>query len=633
MKKKIIEFVKLDKFLFVALAAVLVLHYSHFVSRLIDSALLTFFASIATLPVLFSAYQALKNKKITVDLLASVALAVSLLNQQWASAVFINLMLTSARIFDSYTQNRARNAIKSLLKLRPEKVKVQRPASTAGEGTEIIEESVNKIRKGDLIIVELGDRVPVDGIIVSGTAQIDESSLTGESLPVDKSINDEVLSSTMNVSGSLVIRAEKVGKDTAFEKVIHLVEESQKDKAGIQTTADKFTAWYITATFLGAILIYVFTRDTSIVLAVLLVTCADDIAVAIPIAFSAGIASAARRGIIIKGGSFLEGLVNVKTIIVDKTGTLTKGMLHVTQVYPLGEKPSQKIVSLAASADFFSEHPVARAIIRYAEEQRINFEKTEEFEEYSGKGSMAVLTGQKIICGKIDFLQSLGVVISPKQNTQIEKIKEAGTGSLLSVAVGNQLVGLILFEDEIREEAKETVRKLRAQGVENIVMLTGDNEKVAKKVSDFIGLTAYHANLLPEDKITYVKKYLNTKTKVAMIGDGVNDAAALALADVGIAMGALGTDAAIEAADIALMKDDLSKVSEAIEIGQVVTKISRQDFWIWGIVNAIGLGLVFARIIGPEGAAAFNFITDFFPLLNSMRMFGYHPNLIFAQRK
>lgn len=626
MKRKIIQFVGLDKFLLGTLFVVLILHYSHFVSDSLDAVFLTFFASIATLPILYSAYQSLKKKKITVDLLAGVALTVSLLTQQWASAVFINLMLTSARIFDGYTQDRARSAIKSLLKLRPEKVKVKR-------GEEIIEESLTKIQKDDLIIVELGDRIPVDGIVASGMAQIDQSSLTGESLPVEKGVGDEVLSSTMNVSGSLVIRAEKVGKDTTFEKVVKLVEESQKDKAGIQTTADRFTAWYISITFLGAILVYVFSRDLNVVLSVLLVTCADDIAVAIPMAFSAGIASAARQGIIIKGGSFLEGLMQVKTIIMDKTGTLTKGMLKVSQIYALSEKTPSEVVSLAASADFFSEHPVAHAIIRYVTEQKIAFEKTEEFEEHSGQGSLAVLSGKKIICGKMDFLQNSGITISPEQQGKIEKIREEAVGSILPVAYEGKLIGIILLEDEIREEAVATIKKLRTLGVEKIIMLTGDNEKVAKKVSDSIGLTAYHANLLPEDKIKYIRQYLNAKSKVAMIGDGVNDAAALALADIGIAMGALGTDAAIEAADIALMKDDLSKVPEAIEISQSVTRISRQNFWVWGLVNAVGLGLVFSKIIGPEGAAAFNFVTDFFPLLNSMRMFGYRSGFFFDAEK
>ncbi len=623
---KRIQFIRSDKFLLFSLLIVLLLHYSKLSSLSIDFVLLTFFASIATLPVLYSAYQSLKNKKVSVDLLAGVALMVSLLNEQWASAVFINLMLTSARIFDVYTQERARDAIGNLLRLRPEKVKVKKSG-------EIIEESVSKIKKDDLIIVELGERIPVDGIVVSGQAQIDQSSLTGESQLVEKNVDNEVLSSTMNVSGSLVIRAEKVGKDTIFEKMVKLVEQSQKDKAGIETIADKFTGWYISITFLGAGLIYAFSRDLGLVLSVLLVTCADDIAVAIPMAFSAGIARAARKGIIIKGGSYLEGLMQVKTVIFDKTGTLTRGMLRVSKVQALSEKTEEEIASLAASVDFFSEHPIAHAVIKYVEEQKIAFEKTEEFEEHSGLGSHAILNGKKIVCGKFPFLIKEGVIISAENQKELEKIKGDGSSSLLPVAYDGQLIGIILLEDEIRTEAKETIEKLRKLGIENIIMLTGDNEKVAQKVSNAVGITAYHANLLPEDKLSYVRKYRNKDHKIAMIGDGVNDAASLALADIGIAMGAMGTDAAIEAADIALMKDDLSKVTEAIELGRLVEKISRQDFWIWGIVNLAGLTFVFAGIIGPEGAAAYNFITDFFPLLNSMRMFEYRISNFFKSKK
>ena len=541
---KNIQTVKSDKFLLVALLIVLISHYSHLASNSIDYVLLTFFASVATLPVLYSAYQSIKSKKINVDLLAGVALTVSLLNQQWASAVFINLMLTSARIFDLYTQDSARNAIKSLLKLRPDKVKIK-------IGEEIIEKSISDIKKDDLIVVELGERIAVDGIVVSGQAQIDQSSLTGESLLVEKNVGDEVLSSTMNMSGSLVIRAEKVGQDTTFEKMVKLVEQSQKDKAGIQTAADKFTVWYISITFLAAILTYAFTHDLNIVLSLLLVTCADDIAVAIPMAFSAGIASAAKKGIIIKGGSYLEGLMQVKTIVVDKTGTLTKGALKVSGVHVFNNKSEQEIASLAASADFFSQHPVAQAVVRYVKENNIAFEKTEEFEEHSGQGSHAVLNGKKIICGKLSFLESEGVKISSEQQTAINKIKEDGLNSILPVAYGEDFIGLILLEDEIRPETKETIRRLHELGVEHVVMLTGDNEKVARNVADQIGIKTFHANLLPENKLEYIRKYLNDKSKVAMMGDGVNDAPALKKANVGIAVEG-ATDAARSAADIVL---------------------------------------------------------------------------------
>ena len=409
--------------------------------------------------------------------------------------------------------------------------------------------------------------------------------------------------------------------------MVQLVAQSQKEKAGIQTAADRFAGWYISLSFLGAILVYVFTRDVRVVLSVLLVTCADDIAVAIPMAFSAGIAQAAKRGIIVKGGSFLEGLTRVKTIVVDKTGTLTKGKLKVSRVYAFGGKMEEEVVSLAASVDFYSTHPIATAVIRYAGEQHVEFAKTEDFEEHSGMGSHAMLEGKKIVCGKLPFLEGEGVTISDEERKIIETIKAGATSSILPVAYNHQFIGLILLEDEIREEARGALARLRDLGVENIVMLTGDTDRVAEKVSVEVGITTYHANLLPEDKLRYLKQYIDPahpERKVAMIGDGVNDAAALALADVGIAMGAMGTDAAIEAADVALMQDDLTKVAEAVELGQSVTAISRQDFWIWGIVNVIGLVLVFAKILGPEGAAAYNFITDFIPLINSMRMFGYN---------
>jgi heavy metal translocating P-type ATPase len=604
-----------DKFLLGSLALVLLLHYSKIIPGNIADSLLAFFASVAALPVLASAYSSLRQKKITVDLLASIALVVSILNREWSSAVFINLMLTSARLFSAYTEDRSRQAIKSLLKLRPEKVKVKK-------GKKITEISVSKIKKGDLIVIELGDRIPVDGIVISGQALIDQSSLTGESAPVHKEIGGTVLSSTLNTSGSMVIKAQKVGKDTAFEKIIRLVEESQNEKVGIQTTADQFASWYITLTLLAAITIYLFSRDSRLVLAVLLVTCADDIAVAIPLAFSAAIGKAARRGIIIKGGAYLEGLTKVKTLILDKTGTITRGQLAVEKIIPLEKKYSPNdILRLSAMAEYFSQHPVAKAIISCADQKKIVYEKSTNFQEYSGKGSTAFFRGKQIACGKTRFLEELGIKIDAEKIKMIERTRRDGLSSLLLVSYNKKLIGIIALSDEIRPETKKAVARLKALGVKEMIMLTGDNEEVARRVAHKIGIGKFHANLLPENKLEYVRKYLNKKSKVAMVGDGVNDAAALVLADIGIAMGAIGTDTAIEAADVALMEDDLSKIPEAIQIGQTVTRIARQDFWIWGTINALGLFLVFSKFIGPEGAAGFNFITDFFPILNSLRLF------------
>lgn len=616
--EKIKEFiaVKSDKILLVVLAVILAVHYARIVPSSIDSGLLIFFASLATLPVLLSALRSLKNRKISVDLLAGIALVVSLLSQEWASAVFINLMLASARIFAAYTSDKSRSAIKSLLKLRPEKVKVKR-------GEEIKEELISNIKKGDIVIIESGERIPVDGIVESGHASVNQSSLTGESLPVDKKEGDEVFSSTLNVSGDLIVRAEKVGADTTLEKIIRLVEESQKNKIGIKTTADKFTTVYIAVTIIGALALYFSFHNIQLVLAVLLVTCADDIAVAIPMAFSAAIGRAAQRGIIVKGGSFLEGLTKVRTLIVDKTGTLTKGKLKVENIYPFDAENKMEILKLAATAGFFSEHPVSVAVRNYAGQEKINFEKPKKFQEFPGKGVTAELEKGKVVCGRAVFLQEQGIKLEKAEMEKIKKIEEEGAKSVIMIGYENRLYGFIALADEVKSDAKETIEKLKSMDVSDVIMLTGDNEKAAQKVASETGVTEYHANFLPQDKTEFIKKRLGGKYKVAMVGDGVNDAASLALADVGIAMGAIGSDASIEAADIALMKDDFSKIPEVIGIGQYVGKVSRQNFYMWGILNVTGLFLVFTGVLNPEKAAAFNFLTDFIPILNSLRLFRY----------
>jgi heavy metal translocating P-type ATPase len=615
---KISEFLKkyTDKALIVVLTLTLFAHYLKFTTGIVDEGLLLIVAGAATLPVLGSAWESLRNRKINVDLLAGVALLVSLLTGEWASAVFINLMLTSARIFDDYTQDRARNAIESLLKLKPARVKVKR-------GDVVSEVAVDDVRAGDLVIVELGARVPVDGEVVTGAAQLDQSSLTGESLPVSKAVGDQVLTSTLCVSGSLVVRADRVGADTTFEKIIKLVEQSQRDKAGIQTLAEKFAGWYIGLSLAAVVLILVVFHNLHLVLSLLLVTCADDIAVALPLGFSAAIALAARYGIIIKGGAYLEGLMKVKTVLLDKTGTLTRGKLHVSAVYSFDGYTNEEVAALAATSSFYSNHPISQAVVQYARDNQLAFDKVEDFVETSGEGTTAVLNGKKIVCGKLTFLEKEGVTAAAETQGRLEAIRSEGTSSLLPVAYDGALIGVLALEDEVRAEAKTAVARLRAQGVRNVVMLTGDNEQVAAKVAAELGLTAYHANLMPEDKLRIVRSYINDQDKVAMVGDGVNDAAALALSDVGIAMGVVGTNAAIEAADVALMEDSFAGVPRAMAIGKLAGQIAVQDFAIWGVTTVLGLYLVFSGTVGPTGAAAYNFGTDFLPLLNVGRLLSF----------
>ncbi|HSX48634.1 MAG TPA: HAD-IC family P-type ATPase [Candidatus Saccharimonadales bacterium] len=359
---------------------------------------------IATVPVVISAVSALKNKKVTVDLLASIALAVALINREWASVAFINLMITSARIFGDYTEGKADDAIKSLLKLRPEKVKIK-----TKDGTNIV--GIENVKIGDLVIVEAGDRVPVDGVIEEGEASIDQSSLTGESIPVTKIKGQKALSSTLNLSGSFIMKTEKVGKDTTFEKIIALIQEAQDSKQGIQGIADRFATIYITVTLFGSLALYLLTHDTNLILAVLLVACADDIAIAIPMAFWGAIAKAGKHGIIIKGGEFLEGLSNLESVIMDKTGTITKGIIKTEKIISLNGFKSPELLRIVGNVESVSEHPIAKAIVAHAVSDGIKIKTPEKFHEVAGKGIIPNENKKNVLTGHLQLLTHQGVEI------------------------------------------------------------------------------------------------------------------------------------------------------------------------------------------------------------------------------
>ena len=572
---------------------------------------------IATIPVIGATIQALRKKKITIDLLASVALLFSLLDRQWASVAFINLMITSARMFGNYTEGKVRKAIQSLLKLRPDNVRIKK-------NKDIIQIPISKVQRGDLVVVESGERIPIDGIVVEGEASINQSSLTGESMPIEKVVGAQVFSSTLNVSGSLIVRTEKIGKDTALEKIIDLVDHAQASKAPIQTVAGRFASWYILLTFISAMVLFVITKNMSIVLSVLLVTCADDIAIAIPLAFWAGIGYAANRGIIIKGGSYLEGLTQVKTLVVDKTGTITKGKIVVHDVIAFGKNKIDTVIEAALVPVVISEHPISRAIFSYGISKFFNKSVTapHKFKEFPGKGIEAYVNKTKIIIGNVRFFEEEGVELAYDVIKQMTYYENRGFTVVL-VAQGGRCIGLFALADELRDSIATSLSQLKAEGVDRIVMISGDNERVTKQIADKVGILEYHAAMMPRDKVNFVEKNIQKKRLLMMVGDGVNDAAALSQADIGIAMGGIGTDAAIESSDIVLMKDDFSKIREAITIGKYIMNVAHQNFMIWIVVNVVGLGLVFLKVIGPEGAAGYNFITDFIPLINSMRILRY----------
>jgi len=569
------------------------------------------------LPVLVSSLRALIRFKATVDLLASIALITALLSKEWHSAVFISMMLASARIFLYFTDNRARRAIQSLLKLRPQKVHLK-------IGEKIMETETEKVKSGDLVLVEAGERIPVDGIIESGDGSIDQSSLTGESEPVSKGTGGNVFSSTLVVAGSLLVRAKKVGEDTTFAKIIELVEKSQSAKAPISSTTDKFATWYVVLTLAGAFAIYFFSHNLLLILSVLLVTCADDLAVAVPLSFTAAINAVARRGIIVKGGIFIEGFPKIKAFIFDKTATLTTGKPKIQTVMTFNNFPQEEFLSFLGTINSESQHPAAKAIAKFIKEKNIKLKNISDLYEKPGYGSRGVIDKEVVFAGKVKFLEESGIKFSKTEKDILEKEKNEGH-SITALGIKGKAIGFISMIDSVRPHAANVIEELKKAGVEKIVMLTGDNKEVAGRIAREVHITEYMADLLPEDKVNFLKETIKPGYKVAMVGDGVNDAPSLGLADIGIAMGAIGTDAAIESADIVLMKDKLINVLEMMKLSRYTMKIINQDFWIWGLSNVLGLVLVFAGVLGPSGAAAFNFLTDFLPLFNSLRLF--HPRL------
>mgnify|MGYP001557847660 CR=1 FL=1 len=607
----------LDVFIVFISILVLLANLFHIIAGGVNTVIFSGIATIGLLPVLVSACRALFHRRLTIDLLASIALIFALLNREFHSAVFISLMLAAARFFAYFTHQRTNRALQGLLKLTPEKVLVK----TDSHG--ILEKLVGEVKVGDLVVVEAGERIAIDGVVEEGTASVNQSSLTGEFQPVDKIAGDQVFSATLNVSGSLLVRTTKVGADTAFAKIVKLIDESQKGKTRISTITEKFVNVYILLTLFGGILLYLFSHNLVLVLSVLLVTCADDLAIAIPLAFMATIGTAAKRGIIIKGASFIEGLPKVKLMIFDKTGTLTEGKPKVNQIFVFKKYSEEKFLSILAGLTESSNHPTAKAIYNFVKQKNIKPASMSQVHEDPGFGIGGIAGHKRYLVGNIKFLENNGVVFSEKERLAMQAEKSLGR-MLVALGTKDSLIGFLSLSDSLRDRAVLVIKELKKLGIKRMVILTGDNEVVASEVAKEIGITEFQANLLPQDKVRIVKSFLNKKYKVAMLGDGVNDAASLALADVSFAMGVIGSDASIEAADIALMRDNLNDIVVAIQMGKNTMKIVRQDLILWGVINLVGLVLVFAGFIGPAGAAAFNFLTDFIPPINSLRLFRFH---------
>jgi len=566
---------------------------------------------LGIIPVYLNAVKALGDREwASMDMLASVALTFSLIQREWTSAVFICLMLAAARLLGKVTEDRTEKSMRSLLSLRPPLAKVEREGKTFSLPAE-------QILLGDIVVADVGERIAIDGVVLSGQGTVDESALTGESMPVDKIPGNEVSSSTLVSSGSFRIETKRIGKDTTLERIIALIESSKAEKPAIETLGQRFGKLYLTIMFFGAVLLLLYTHDFSLVLAVVLVVCADDIAIAIPLAYLMAIGSATKRGIVVKGGLHLETLGRADTVIFDKTGTLTRGKPEVHAVVAAENVSEKELLECGMTAVRRSNHPLSKALLRYAEEKKIVAPEADSAEVVGGMGVIASLEHTQIVIGRKEFILRNGIKLSSSLLALSEEKIEHGQ-SVLYVAKNGEAIGFAAFGDEIRSEAKAALFELRKLGIRRFIMLSGDNERAAGAIAEELGIDLCFANLFPEEKVQKLKE-LRNESIVIMVGDGVNDAAALSIAHVGIAMGGLGSDGAIESANIVLMRDNLSAIPETIRLARFVRRISIENFYIWGSTNIVGLALVFTGVIGPVGAAAYNFLSDFFPLINSIR--------------
>lgn len=534
------------------------------------------------------------------------------------SAIIITLILLG-KLLEAVAKGRTSEAIKKLMGLRAKTAVVIRD----GRETEI---PVDEVEVGDLIRVRPGEKIPVDGVVVEGQSAVDESMLTGESIPVDKKPGDEVIGATINKHGTLIFRATKVGKETALAQIIRVVEEAQGAKAPIQRLADHISGVFVPVVVLiaiGTFLLWYVVLDPGNVerailnlTAVLVIACPCALGLATPTSIMVGTGKGAESGILFKGGQHVENAHRIDTVVLDKTGTITKGEPEVTDVHPLGDRTEEELLRFAASAEKPSEHPLAQAILRGARERGIDPLPVEGFRAVPGKGIEATLDGRKVLIGTRKWMEENGVVIAAAEAV-METYEEQGKTVML-VAVEGELAGWIAVADTIKPTSVEAVRELKEMGLQ-VWMLTGDNERTARAIARQVGIDHVRAEVMPEDKAEEVKRLQAEGRKVAMVGDGINDAPALAVADIGMAIGT-GTDVAIEAADVTLMRGDLRAIPAAIRLSRLTMRNIKQNlFWAF-FYNTVGIPVAAAGYLAPWVAAAAMAFSSVSVVSNSLRL-------------
>ena len=548
-------------------------------------------------PRFIAGFKDITRGRITVNVFVTVALAATIAIGEFRPAAIIILIVSVVGALESYTLEKTRRSISDLLNLAPQDATVRR------NGEEVTV-AVSELLVGDRVVVRPGERIPVDGTVVAGASSVNQAPITGESMPVEKAAGSAVFSGTLNESGRLEITVEKVGEGTTLARIVHLVQDAQNTRAPIQNLADRFTTWFLPTVIVLAVLAYFVTGDVKAAVSVLLVACPCAFAIATPTAVTAGVSNLARRAILVKGGAFLELGHKIDHLLVDKTGTFTFGRPKLMEIVCFNSQSPDDVLRLACVAEKYSEHPLARAVLAAGREMGLALGEPEQFTSSAGKGVEATWKGDRIQVGKPSLFEGQKSALTAQSEQALAQQSEQGRTAVL-VGLNGVLIGLLAISDEIRPEMPRALRALREMGVKRITMLTGDNPQVAAAVAREIGVDDFQAELLPEQKQDFVRTCQEAGQTVGMIGDGVNDAPALALADVGIAMGAAGTDVAIETADVTLMNDDLSGVAEFMWMSAKVLRRIKLNIFFSMIYNIIGLTLSVVGLMTPIIAVLF----------------------------
>jgi Cd2+/Zn2+-exporting ATPase/Cu+-exporting ATPase len=570
-------------------------------------------------PAFIKVIRATLNRQIISHTLMSLGVLAAIAVGEWATAAVVAFFMRVGDYVEGFTTERARQAVKDLTNLAPQTARLQR------DGIEI-EVPIDQVQVDDIVVIRPGEQIPVDGNVTSGHAFVDQATITGESMPIEAGPGTQVFAATIAHQGSLRVQARHIGSDSTYGRVIKLVEEAEANRGDIQRLADKFSTYYLPVVIGVALLTLIVRQDPMATAAVLVVACSCAFALATPIAILASVGAGAKQGVLIKGGKYLETLPSADVLLIDKTGTLTLGKPYISDIFPIGseltkdatrvEDPEIRILSLAASAERYSEHPLAEAVRLEASQRGITLQEVDDFEAVPGMGINAQLNGDTVSVGNRKFIEGLC-----GGNIGFDNTEQLWTDGklLLYIALNGELCGILAAEDKLRGEVPQAIQAIRDLGVGQIVLLTGDNQVSAAKLAEHLDIP-YQAELLPEDKIAIVKDYQAEGHNVIMVGDGVNDAPALAQADVGIAMGAAGHSVAMEAAHVVIMREDWNLIPQVLQIAQRTNRVIKGNIIFTLVYNFFGLTLAALGILPPILAAAAQSIPDLVILGNSSRL-------------